>query len=582
MKKTIVWLLAMLLITLASIGYTEVADGVYTGTSPAYRGEMTVEVTIADGAITEIQVTEQSETAGIGGRALAVLPDRVVEAQTIAIDNVSGATVTTAGFRNAVSNALKEAGALDSFNAPLPETEHTEAALEYDVVVAGSGVAGQAAALTAAQAGANVLLLEKVSIIGGTTNASGGAVMGTMSYMNAERGDESVELADWWYARGEEKVNYEQLLFVTKQSGANVNWLMDLGWKPVLGTGGDSIKEWSHRPDDGTGNKLNNGGYTVVDTMARAFEKLGGVTMVDTAVTELLTNEDGEVIGCIAEGKSTTYTITAKGGVILATGGFENDPEMKKTYAANKPDTRNLGANAGDTGDAIKLTLPLGAEIVYPGYTMPAWNSPSGVSSYVNVTGIRGEGRAIELNGNMQRYVDELSTQEVEKWYMATQEGSTFYVLMDADQTEENLAGMEKAVEAGVMYKGETLGELAAQVGSSAENLEATLARWNELAAAGKDEDFGNEKITALATEGPYYMCSIYEGNTGTYGGPKTNLDAQVLKTDGSVIPGLYAAGECANGEFYYRDYICGGSSLAMGLAFGRAAGNHAAARAAQ
>lgn len=583
MKKGMVWATVLLLVAMVAIGCAESADGVYTGTSRGYRGDVTVEVKIEGDAIAGIQVTEQSETAGIGGRALAVLPERVVEAQTIAVDNVSGATVTTAAFRNAMTNALKEAGALERFSAPMAEVEHTEETIEVDVVVAGSGVAGEAAALSAAEAGASVLLLEKVSIIGGTTNASGGAVMGTMSYMNEERGDESVELAQWWYARGEEKVNYDQLLFVTQQSGQNVNWLMDLGWTPVLGTGGDSIKEWSHRPDDGTGNRLANGGYTVVDTLNQAYTKLGGVTMVDTAVTQLLTDDEGKVIGCIAEGKNTTYTIYAKGGVILATGGFENDREMKETYAANKPDTANMGANVGDTGDAIKLTLPLGAEIVYPGYTMPAWNSPAGVSAYgVNVSGIRSEGRAIELNGQLERFVNELSTQEGEKWYMATQEGSRFYVLMDANQSAETLEAMEKAVDAGVLYKGETLGELAEKVGGSAETLEATVARWNQLAAAGSDEDFGNEKITALAEEGPYYLSYINEGNTGTYGGPKINLDAQVLRTDGTPIEGLYAAGECANGEFYYRDYICGGSSLAMGLAFGREAGNNAAARAAQ
>lgn len=579
MKKyrIIVSMIIALMLVCSAIAETST----YTGTSTGYHGPISVEVTLSDDAIEGVEITEQSETTGIGGRAIAILPERVVESQSVQFDAVTGATVTTAGFRAALKAALTEAGRLDEFDQPLPEAEHTEEHLTYDVVVAGSGVAGEASALSAAQAGASVLLLEKVSIIGGTTNASGGAVMGTMSYMNEERGDESIELADWWYARGEEKVNYDQLLFVTKQSGENVNWLIDLGWTPVLGTGGDSEKEWSHRPDDGTGNRLANGGSTVVNVLNNAFTELGGTTMVDTPLTELVTDESGAVIGCIAEGKNTTYHITANGGVILATGGFENDPEMKKAYAANKPDTGNLGANAGDTGDAIKLTIPLGADIVYPGYTMPAWNYPPSMSQYgFDVSAIRSEGRAIEINGRMERFVNELTTAEKEKWFMSQQEGSDFYILMDSQQEEAVLDGMEQASADGRLVRADSLAELAGLLGGDPETLKATVERWNELSAAGMDEDFGNDKITAFAIDGPYYACKVHEGNTGTYGGPRIDLDARVLKTDGTAIEGLYAAGECANGEFFYRDYICGGSSLAMGLAFGKTAGANAAARA--
>ena len=552
------------------------ADGVYIGSANGYHGAVTLNVTVEGGKIADIEIAEQSETAGIGGRALAVLPDRILEAQTVQVDNISGATITTAAFKAAMNAALEQSGDLEAFSQPLPEVEHTEEELEYDVVVVGSGVAGEAAALSAIESGASVLMLEKVSIIGGTTNASGGAVMGTMSPMNEERGDESEELAQWWYERGEEKVSYEQLLFVTKQSGENVKWLMDLGWKPVLGVGGDSIKEWSHRPDDGTGNKLANGGYTVVDTLHNEFERLGGVTMVDTAATELITNEAGDVIGVIAEGKNTTYTIYAKGGVVLATGGFENDPEMLHTYAPYGEGTVALGANVGDTGDAIRMAQAVGAEIVGLGYTMPSWNFIDGVSA---VSKIRSEGRALELNGAMERFLDETVTAEKEKWIMTTQEGHVFYVLVDSQQDADVLAQLDEAAANGVAYKGETLADLAAQLGTDGTALEATVARWNEMAAKGVDEDFGNPNIQALG-EGPYYICTIHEGNTGSYGGPKVNTEAEVLREDGTAIPGLYAAGECANGEFFYRDYICGGSSLAMGLAFGRTGGANAAARA--
>ena len=565
------------------------ADGTYSGKANGYGGELTLNVTVADGAISAIEVGENGESTGIGGRALQLLPERVVEAQTLAVDNISGATITTAAFKAAVKDALSQAGAQDgAFEAALPEQAHTEESLSYDVVVVGSGVAGQAAALAAAQNGASVLMLEKCSIIGGTTNASGGAVMGTMSPLNEERGDESKELADWWYERDEEHANYDQLLFVTKQSGENIKWLMELGWNPVLGTGGGSTKEWSHRPDDGTGNRLAHGGFTVIDTMHDAFEALGGVTMVDTPATELLTDADGNVTGVMAEGKHTTYTIEAKGGVVLACGGFENDADMMQEYAPNSVGTVSMGANVGDTGDAIRMAKAVGAQIVAPGYTMPTWNFIEGVASYadgeskyhVDASALRADGRGIEVDQAMERFVNETVSTEFEKGAMARVDGHTFYVLLDSNHDEETKAALEQAAADGVIARGDTLAELAANIGGDAAALEATVARWNEMAEKGVDEDFSNEKIQPFAAEGPYYACYIHEGSTGSYGGPQINLNSEVLRPDGTAISGLYAAGECANGEFYYRDYICGGSSLAMGLAFGRTAGTNAAARA--
>ena len=572
--------------TVQETGETEgvtIKDGTYTGEAEGYHGTITVEAVVENGSIADIEITH-SETAGIGGVGLEVAKERVLEAQTVNIDNVSGATISTAGFKSALKSILEQAQAdpaIFEAEVPAPETKQQQE-LTVDVVVAGSGVAGQAAALQALEEGADVLLLEKCSIIGGTTNASGGAIMATMSPLNEERGDESVEIADWWYERGEEMVNYDQLLFVTQQSGENVKWLMDMGWEAVLGTGGDSEKEWSHRPDDGTGNKLANGGYTVVQTMNSKFEELGGVTMTDTPVTELIINEDGEVTGVIAESKDTIYTITARGGVVLATGGFDNSTEMLHEYAPYGEGTRPAGANAGDTGDAITLALSAGAQIVGPGYTMPAWNSIDGVSRYgADVASIRSEGRAIELNGNMERFVNETVTAEKEKAAMAAEEGHVFYVLIDGNQDAATLEALDAAAADGVVFKGESLEDIAGQLGVDGANLEAAVARWNEMAQNGVDEDFGNPNIQPLE-EGTYYMCRIFEGNTGTYGGPQINLDSEVLRPDGTSIPGLYAAGECANGEFYYRDYICGGSSLAMGLAFGRTAGRNAAARAAE
>ena len=273
--------------------------------------------------------------------------------------------------------------------------------------------------------------------------------------------------------------------------------------------------------------------------------------------------------------------------MVLACGGFENDADMMQEYAPNSVGTVSMGANVGDTGDAIRMAKAVGAQIVAPGYTMPTWNFIEGVANYadgeskyhVDASALRAEGRGIEVDQAMERFVNETVSTEFEKGAMARVDGHTFYVLLDSNHDEETKAALEQAAADGAIARGDTLAELAADIGGDAAALEATVARWNEMAEKGVDEDFGNEKIQPFAAEGPYYACYIHEGSTGSYGGPQINLNSEVLRPDGTAIPGLYAAGECANGEFYYRDYICGGSSLAMGLAFGRTAGTNAAAR---
>ena len=154
-------------------------------------------------------------------------------------------------------------------------------------------------------------------------------------------------------------------------------------------------------------------------------------------------------------------------------------------------------------------------------------------------------------------------------------------VLDSTDLDESYVSQLSACVEKGLAFQGNTIEEAATAAGVDAAALQATVDRWNEQVSNGKDEDFGNENLRPLS-QSPYYVIPDSQGITGSFGGVHTDMESQVLSTEGEPIPGLYAAGECANGDFYYRDYICGGSSLAMGMAFGRKAGENAAIRAAE
>lgn len=153
----------------------------------------------------------------------------------------------------------------------VPEKTETKKTVELstDVVVIGTGIAGESAAVTAQESGAQVILLEKQDIIGGSTNASGGAVMGVDSPLNDDGVDDTKEWADFIYDRDErhENVSYEKIKFVADVSGENIKWLMEKGYDPVLGYGGNSPVMWSHRPNDGTGKQLAHGGWKIINAL---------------------------------------------------------------------------------------------------------------------------------------------------------------------------------------------------------------------------------------------------------------------------------------------------------------------------
>lgn len=340
---------------------------------------------------------------------------------------------------------------------------------------------------------------------------------------------------------------------------------------------------WSHRPNDGTGNQLAHGGWKVINALNDAFIAGGGRLMTETPATELLLDENGAVVGVLAESADTVYTIHAKGGVILACGGFDNNAEMIEAYAPESAGLFNIGANAGDDGDAISLAEPAGAEIISTGYLMPAWTTLHMCEmNGLNAFGLKNSANFIYVNESMERYMNESSGMEAQKFAMIVDGSDRFYMVMDStDLDEAFVSQLADCVEKGLAYTGDTLEEAAQAAGIDSEALSATLERWNELAAAGEDTDFAFPEPRALR-EAPYYIIPDSEGITGSFGGVHTDMDSRVLNTEGEPIEGLYAAGECANGDFYYRDYICGGSSLAMGMAFGRVAGRNAAARAAE
>ena len=567
--------------------------GTYTSEAKGFYSDIRAIVTVSEDAIENIVIenttvyentstntakdgiaseTFNDGTLGFGSVANVEMPKRIVDAQTVACDGISGATASTAAIRKAVTDCLHQAGADDRFFAAPAAVEKTDKTITTDVLVVGSGMAGFGAATAALEAGANVLMLEKLSIYGGTSISSGAAMMACAGPDNP---DTTVkDLADFWQMRAEGKGNYDQFTFVAERSGANIEYLMNLGVKFKLGSVPASDIDRSYRPVSGMG-------YTVINALKDHFDELGGELLLETRATDLITDENGKVIGAVAEGKDATYTIYAKGGVVLATGGFEHDQAMVEKYAPHYAKNRSFGGNAGDDGDAILMCEKVGADFAFPGYGMddsgyavvvvdPIIKNGGGVQ-YIGYTTIEVDG----ITG--KRFHNERSNFETAEMD-DTGHFNDIWCIFDSTRSADILEQLDTAVANGYAYKADTLEELAEQVGMPVEAFVETMNKWNQMAAAGEDTEFGNPTIGDEAVlQAPFYAGSYQQNMIGTFGGPRINTRAEVLRPDGSAIPGLYAAGECANGEFFYRLYTCGGTSVMMAFTFGREAGANAA-----
>ena len=566
--------------------HDSLSPGVYETNAVGYGGEIKVATKFNKSGIENIWILSSDETPGIGKIGAEMMIKRIRESGFLSVDGISGATVTSSAIKQAVSNAIAQAGGKQAdfirLGQLLPKKEHVQ--IEADVIVVGAGISGFCAAIEALDNRAKVILLEKLDIVGGTAIVAGGAFMAVNSYLNADNGDRDEELAQWWYERQEYhyNVNYEHLAFVAHSSGDLVNWIHEKsGVNFELGYGGGSPKKWSHRPVL-LPNEVPNGHGTprLIWGLRDYFISHGGILRCGVRATKLVQDQEGNIIGVLAESKDKIFSLTANGGVIIATGGYDANPDLVKELAPNCVHMISNGYTAGDTGDGILMGKQVGAKIAYSGYLMGSWNTINGIDKFgLDALNMKHKVKCIEINGRMERFYNENSGPIQEKWEFAKDGTGEFYVIFDSSLERTLLDKLNSAVDAGVVIKQDSIEALAKSIGKSSAALTATVERWNELSRHGMDLDFGNPLIEEF-DNGPYYLCRVYEMSTGSYGGLKVSLNAEVINENEQVIPGLYAVGESANGEFYYRNYVCGGSSFSMSGVFGRVAGKNAAMRA--
>ncbi len=631
---------------LADAAKTPMNPGTYTAEAKGFGGYLTVETDLTQDAIAAVRIVEtraqDSELVNPIGESMfgfdyhwwvrtecgqmvesvaERLPQRIVDAQSVGVDAVCGATFTSNALITAVRSCIEQAGGnVDDFSAAPASSEEAVDLGAFDVIVVGGGSSGTVAASRAAELGAKVLLVEKSGRVGGAGGVSDGpCALGA-----------KVQLEDGWandvdaYCESVNEISHYCVNGVLvrdfiDRSGHTADWMAERGgfeWQPA--------GELYRMSDPEFGDCLV--GYaesSVLGTMVgKAFKQL--VSYVDTVqleteLTEVTTDAEGAVAGIVAK-RWDGATVTASApAVVLCCGGFGGDTQKLVEYTKYPFLVFGMMQNKGTTIDVCKQ---LGAQLehVHGGVEVHYGDVLGEIGDEFNEV----EKNAlysmsmcpmfVHVNRLGMRYQDEnnVNANLIKGRGCDTYQGNVNYVIvskaqMDAlaegglqglgwnttpavhfyhyqipcDYRLENIEGiLESAVSNGFAYKGATIEELGDALGFSRDTFGESIARYNAACEAGADDLFGKDPayLFPMGEEGPFYAFEVAIRPYNTFGGPRVDTHFRVLDTDNKVIPGLYSAGvdtmgNIVDGIFYTKRF---GISLGWCFNSGYAAGEYA------
>ena len=551
-KIKLISLLAAAAVMTGSVAMAET----YSATGNGYHGEMTVNVTIEDGKITDVELGDNHETNVVIDRAFPVIRERILEANTADVDSVTAATFSSYAIKTAVADAMQQAG-LEAPKVAMQNAEKTateRAAESCDIVIVGGGPAGLAAAVSAKQTNAdkNVILVEKLDILSG----NGKFDMNFFDMINTEAqkaagNDEWVGEAGLAKFLEEKSSNGESSERIQVWANEEYNldaWLRAMGVELNYNYGGTN-----HMAED---NQYS--GEVIQAGLEKAAAELGVDVRTGTKGVDLVM-EDGACKGVIVTNNAgETYTINAA-STIITTGGFCSNKELLAEYAPGY-EVFNTSNQMGTTGDFVKIFEQNGFKMENMGKMSFFSNI---IVPYRDLTG----GADMNLLANSEgALLPNKSGMDRGTMIKEQPNGAAYYI---TDKTGyDSFYRIRKHVGLGYYAEGATIEELAEKLSINAEGLKASVEQYNADAAAGAE----NAQIAAvpkraLDAEGPYYGVRVEAANHMTKGGVVCNENAQVLNADDTVVPGLYAAGEVTWQAGGYSESVC----------FGKVAGAQAA-----
>ena len=622
MKKI---LLAVAMVVVVAAGLLVYSNGktasngtTSVGTAKGFGGDVTVTLTLADGKITGCTAEGKDETEGVGSTAIDQLPGAIAESGSIAVDGIAGATVTSNAIKEAAAAALTAAGLnpADFQTAVAASGEKAEdSTMEADVVIVGAGGAGMTAAITAANEGKSVVIVESQAMVGGNSvRATGGMNAAKTVYQDENTFEQAAgvektlasaaekyadnetitalaaTVAEQWAAYQANPTGYfdsvELMELDTMIGGKGINdpalvetlcegtadaidWLDENGitLHNVSSFGGASVKR-IHRPVGDDGKVVSVGSY-MIPRLQQACEKAGVQILLSTTAEEILT-DGGKAVGIKATGAAgETVTVNAK-AVILASGGFGANLDMVVEY---KPELKGfMTTNApGILGQGIAMAQAIGADTVDMDQ-IQIHPTVQYDSAALITEGLRGDG-AILINAEGKRFIDEVGTRDVVSAAEVAQTGGYSWLVVDQKMADASSV-IQGYIKKGYTVEGKTYEELAEAMGVDSAAFAETMANWNQCVADKTDAEFGRTSFANPLDTAPYYAIKVTAGVHHTMGGLKIDTNTEVLDADGNAIPGLFAAGEITGGV--HGANRLGGNAVADFTVFGRIAGKAA------
>lgn len=588
-----------------------VKDGTYSATADGFGGDVVVEITVANSEITDVTIDGSYETATVGQAALETLIEEIKDAQSYDIDVVSGASVTSGAVQEATKAAMEEAGfTFDEEETAKGEDEEKT----VDVLVIGMGASGTMAALNAAESGASVLGVEATGTLGGMGNAAQGMFAVGSELQKEKYGDDEPTDEEYWYEHMMERTqnlgNAKLIRRFISEAKNTVSYLLDKGVKVYLS---DQPQQIAHFDTEIVYHRWNN--TEPFKYLGEALDEDGVEVMYNTVANELITNDDGDVVGasCTKE-DGGTLTVHAD-AVICSTGSFANNPDLMKEVLGETV-SANANVMAGSELPGVDLMWNVGAsegELLTMNHgvvTMGVDETVSQLTLNTPVLWVNSQGKrfmnedllkdtvefssAVVAQGGLAYTIVDQTT--VDRWTDTSEENTgtwvhywdrygiidedgnptIYHAPIDPDEWDEGFAALEEAGEGKIC---ETLEEAAEFIGCDVEDLEETVKNYNSSVKNGKDEEFfkSKESLVYSVEEGPYYVTKGHSGVLGALGGVNTTENLEVVKEDGTVIKGLYATGNNVSGISVAAYQDIEGIGLGFSLTSGRLAGQEAA-----
>ncbi len=610
--------------------------GHYEVKAVGHNGPLPITVSFSDTRIDRIDIDSSGETEGIADLVFTRIPEQIIENQTLNVDAVSGASVTSQSVIDGVADAVRLAGADPSILKKRPKIASKSATetIEYDtdILVIGGGGAGLAAAAATVQAGKEVILLEKYPSLGGNTVRAGGPMNAAepewQANFSANPGeahtlaevaaidedtidpeylDDFISLRTQIHDYLERTKQGEDYLFdsvllhriqtylggkredlngqviygdyklvkqLTDNALGSVEWLTEIGVPFDRDDVSMPVGALWRRGHKPEGNE----GFAFISVLKPYVEEHGGLILTETPAKELLV-EDGKITGAIGQNAKGDKVIVHAKATIITSGGFGANTKMLQkynTYWTEIADDIKTSNSPAITGDGILLGESVGADLVGMGFSqmMPTSDPETGgLFSGLQVP----PANFVMVDTEGKRFVNEFGSRD-ELAQAAINVGGLFYLIADdlIKETAYNTSQekIDQQVAAGTLFRDDTIEGLAEQLGMDPAVLADTIAKYNSYVDAGEDPEFHKSAFALKVVQAPFYATPRKPAVHHTMGGLKIDTEARVINTEGQVIPGLFAAGEVAGG--IHAGNRLGGNALADIFTFGRIAANTA------